>query len=107
MFHQKRPKAPITSSADKAPSASLPDDEASKESVAKRIPRPDLAQMIEARTFENGQLRQELANLKRKQGASMYLMQEAKLAMESLQGALANFNSLIEKVQKEGEDGEL
>ena len=106
MFRQKRPKAPITSSPGKALSASLPDDETSKESAAKRIPRPDLAQMIEAETFQNCWLRQELANLRRKQGATMYLMEEAKLTMESLQRALVNFHSLMEKVEKEGEDGE-
>jgi hypothetical protein len=67
--------------------------------AAKKMPTPSLSQMIEQRTWENGQLRQELAYQQRKHGASMYLLQEAKLVVDSLQQALANFQRLNMQVE--------
>jgi len=62
--------------------------------AAKLMPTPNLTQIIEYKTWENGQLRQELAYSQRKHGASMYLLEEVKLVVESLQQALVNFQRL-------------
>lgn len=69
----------------------------------KRIPSPSLSQMIERRTWENGQLREELSYQKRKNGASMYFLEEVRLAVESLQQALVNFQNLNTEIENESE----
>ena len=68
--------------------------------AAKKWPTPSLTQIIEQKTWENGQLRQELAYQQRKHGASMYLLGEVRLVVESLQHALHNF----QKLNTESED---
>jgi hypothetical protein len=82
-------------------SGSMAADEAALESTqaAKKIPAPRLSQMIEQRTWENGQLRQELAYHQRKHAASMYLLEEVRVVAESLQQALANFQRLNEETE--------
>jgi hypothetical protein len=62
--------------------------------AAKKMPTPSLSQLIEQRTWENGQLRQELAYQQRKHSASMYLLEEVRLVVASLQQALDNFQRL-------------
>ena len=59
--------------------------------TAKKISTSNLAQMIEQRTWENEQLRKELVYQQRKHGASVCLLEEVKLAVESLQNALKTF----------------
>ena len=53
-----------------------------------------LSFIMEQKTWENAQLRNELKYHQRKHGASMYLLQEVKLVVESLQKALVNFQKL-------------
>jgi hypothetical protein len=69
--------------------------------TAKKMPAPDMSIIMEQRTWENAQLRKELAYQQRKHGASMYLLEEVKLVMETLQQALVNF----QKLNTELEDG--
>jgi len=77
--------------------------EATQENLqaAKKMPTPSLSQIIEQRTWENGQLRQELAYQQRKHGASMYLLEEVKLVVTTLQQALVNFQKLSTEFEDE------
>ncbi|PSN58589.1 hypothetical protein BS50DRAFT_641642 [Corynespora cassiicola Philippines] len=119
MFRHRRPKpAPLPSLHDAPPTPTAVDVEIAahqgstvamdatheRMQAAKRMPTPSLSQMIEQRTWENGQLRQELAYRQRKHGASLYLLEEVKLVVESLQQALVNFQKL--NAQVEGDAGE-
>ena len=70
----------------------------------KRMPSPNLSQMVEQRTWENGQLRQELMYQQRKHGASMYFLEEVRLAVESLQQALVNFEKLDTEIENESKE---
>jgi hypothetical protein len=81
-------------------------DEATQEraQAAKKLPAPRLSQMVEQRTWENGQLRQELAYHQRKHAASMYLLEEVKVVVESLQVALVGFQKLSMDIE-DGIDG--
>jgi hypothetical protein len=109
MFRHKRPKPPpLPTHSDIPPAPTAVDVEianhqgstvainATQERMqaAKKMPTPSLSQMIEQRTWENGQLRQELAYRQRKHGASMYLLEEVRLVVESLQQALLTFQKL-------------
>jgi hypothetical protein len=82
-------------------SGSTVEDEAALESTqaTKKMPAPRLSQMIEQRTWENGQLRNELAYHQRKHAASVYLLEEVRVAVESLHQALANFQRLNENTE--------
>lgn len=77
--------------------------EATKErsQASKNITTPSLSQIIEQRTWENGQLRQELLYEQRRHGASMYLLEEVKMAVKSLQQALINFQQIHMEVENE------
>lgn len=68
---------------------------------AKRIRSPDLSQIVEQKTWENNQLRQELEYQKRKHSASLYLLEEVKPVVQSLRQALINFERLNGEVEKE------
>ena len=61
--------------------------------------------MIEQRTWENEQLRKELVYQRRKHGASVYLLEEVKLAVESLQKALVNFQQCHEDIENDDVQG--
>lgn len=76
-------------------------DEAALESTqaTMKMPAPRLSQMIEQRTWENGQLRNELAYHQRKHAASVYLLEEVRVVVESLHQALANFQRLNEDTE--------
>ena len=96
------PLAPTAAEAEMAScSGSTVADEAALESTqaAKKIPAPRLSQMIEQRTWENGQLRNELAYHQRKHAASVYLLEEVRVVVESLHQALANFQRLNEETE--------
>ena len=62
--------------------------------ASKNLPTPDFPKIIEQRTRENGRLRHELAYQQRKNGASMYLLEEVKNTIAYLQQALVNFQKL-------------
>jgi hypothetical protein len=109
MFRHKRPKpSPLPTLSDTPPAPTAVEVEiashkgstvaidATKERMqaAKKMPTPSLSQMIEQRTWENSQLKQELAYRQRKHGASMYLLEEVRLVVESLQQALLTFQKL-------------
>jgi hypothetical protein len=64
-----------------------------------KMPAPRLSQTIEQRTWENGQLRNELAYHQRKHAASVYLLEEVRVVVESLHQALANFQRLNEDTE--------
>jgi vacuolar-type H+-ATPase subunit I/STV1 len=70
--------------------------EASREAIqaAKKMPTPDLSQMIRERTRQIMQLEQELLCLEQKYGAAEYLYQEILLVLSTLQEALRNFGKL-------------
>jgi hypothetical protein len=77
--------------------------EATKErsQASKNITTPSLSQIIEQRTRENGQLRQELLYEQRRHSASMYLLEEVKMGVKSLQQALINFQQIYMEVENE------
>lgn len=64
--------------------------------ACKNFPTPDFPKIIEQRTRENGRLRHELAYQQRKNGASMYLLEELKNTINYLQQAILNFQKLNE-----------
>jgi hypothetical protein len=64
------------------------DETISLPQAAKKLPATSLSQMIEQRTWENEQLRKELIYQPKKHGVSMYLLDEVRLVVESLQKAL-------------------
>ncbi len=72
--------------------------------ASKNFPTPSLSQIIEQRTWENGQLRQELLYEQRRHGASMYLVEEVKIAVKSLQQALMDFQQIHKEVENEFEE---
>ena len=96
------PLVPTAAEAEMAScSGSTVADEAALESTqaTKKMPAPRLSQVIEQRTWENGQLRNELAYHQRKHAASVYLLEEVRVVIESLQQALANFQRLNEETE--------
>jgi hypothetical protein len=96
------PLAPTAAEAEMAScSGSTVADKPALESAqaTKKMPAPRLSQMIEQRTWENGQLRNELAYHQRKYAASVYLLEEVKVVVESLHQALANFQRLNEDIE--------
>jgi hypothetical protein len=52
--------------------------------ASKNLPTPSLLQIIEQRTWENGQLRQELLYEQRRYGVSMYLLEELKMCQDPM-----------------------
>jgi hypothetical protein len=66
--------------------------EASREKIqtSKRMPTPDLSQIIQERTRQIVELEQELTCLEEKHGAAEYLYEEVTLVLTSLQKALLN-----------------
>ena len=114
MLRRKRTKGPFRPSITHIPlvptaaeaemancSGSTVADEAALESTqaTMKMPAPRLSQMIEQRTWENGQLRNELAYHQRKHTASVYLLEEVRVVVESLHQALANFQRLNEETE--------
>jgi len=73
--------------------------------AAKKMPTPSLTHIIEQKTWENGQLHQELAYQQRKHGASMYLLEEVRLVVGSLQQALLNFQKLNTEFEDDTDGG--
>ena len=69
--------------------------------VAKKISTPNISQIIEQRTWENEQLRKELIYQQRKNGVSMYLLEEVKLVVKSLRKALENFQQCNLEIENE------
>ena len=69
--------------------------------TAKKISASSLTQIVEQRTWENNQLRQELAYQQKKHGASMYLFTEMQTAIKALQQALYNFQRSNIEIEKE------
>ncbi|KAF2803675.1 uncharacterized protein BDZ99DRAFT_547025 [Mytilinidion resinicola] len=98
MLKNKRTKHRLLLSSDRPPALTAIDTEIdrnqgssvaieatqAKMQAAKKMPTPSLSQLIEQRTWENGQLRQELAYQQRKHSASMYLLEEVRLVVASL-----------------------
>jgi len=72
--------------------------------AAKRLPITSISETIEQKTRENGQLRQELAYEKRKSKSSIYLLEEVKLVVASLQQAIITFQKLNRNMEGENED---
>jgi hypothetical protein len=96
------PLVPTATEAEMAScSGSTVADEAALENTqaTKKMPAPRLSQMIEQRTWENGQLRNELAYHQKKHAASVYLLEEVRVVVESLHQALANFQRLNEDTE--------
>jgi hypothetical protein len=72
--------------------------------VSERAPYPDFSQLIEQKTWENDQLRQELEHERAKyltsHRARTYIGTEAKRAVESLKQALVNFDELQKSIEE-------
>jgi hypothetical protein len=79
----------------------IANDTTSLPQATKRLPASSLAQMVEQRTWENEQLRKELIYQRRKHGISMYLLDEVRLIVESLQKALENFQKCNTEIEIE------
>jgi 16S rRNA G1207 methylase RsmC len=77
--------------------------EATKEKLqtSKEMPAPNLQQMLERTTRENGQLTLELRRLRQKYRGSMYVVAEAKIVVESLQQVLINCQKLQTEIEDE------
>jgi hypothetical protein len=71
---------------------------------AKKMPTPDISIIQQQREWENTQLRKELQYQRRKHGASMYLLEEVRLVVKSLQEALVNFEKLNSEFEDEVTD---
>ncbi|KAH8726681.1 hypothetical protein GQ44DRAFT_771058 [Phaeosphaeriaceae sp. PMI808] len=71
---------------------------------AKKMPTPDISIIEQQREWENSQLRKELQYQRRKHGASMYLLEEVRLVVKSLQEALVNFEKLNSEFEDEVTD---
>lgn len=67
--------------------------------AAKEMPTPSLTQMVEQLTWQNGQLRLEIDYHQRRHAASLYLLQKARLIVQSLEQAIENFASLDEVLE--------
>ena len=72
--------------------------------ASKRNPPPSLLQMVEQRTRENGQLRQQIAYLQRKNSAAVYLQEEIKYVDNLLGQALINFHDLNREYSREEDE---
>lgn len=72
--------------------------------LAKKMPTLDISIIQEQREWENAQLRRELQYQRRKHGASMYLLEEVRLVVKSLQEALVNFEKLSSEFEDEVTD---
>src|SRR4051812_20491426 len=59
--------------------------------AAKKMPTPNLSQMIEQRTCENGRLRHELAFMYQKNEAAMCLYQDMVRVKDSIEKAMRSF----------------
>jgi len=72
---------------------------------SKKMPVPNLSQLIEQKTWENDQLRRELDRERDRYRASyrarMYIAAEASRVVESLQQALINFQELQKEIEEE------
>jgi len=71
----------------------------------KKIPKPDLSQLIEQKLFENNQLRRKLELKRERYRAShrtrIYIAAEAERIVKSLQQALKNFELLDKEIRAE------
>lgn len=75
--------------------------------AARKAPRPSLSQMIEQKTWENDQLRQELeheqARYRASHRARMYIGSEVRQVLESLKQSLANFEDMQKSIEERSE----
>jgi hypothetical protein len=105
MLHQKlkirlTPNRDLTPVVDIAQTSRKPGFDTTVESTpgkvetAKKMPAPDMSIIMQQKTWENAQLTKELKYQRRKNGASMYLLEEVKLVVDTLQQALVNFQKL-------------
>lgn len=69
--------------------------------AARKMHIDNLSGMIERRTWENGQLRHELQYQQRKHGASVFLLEQVRLAVESLQEALGTFERMNGDIEQD------
>ncbi|KAE9969416.1 hypothetical protein EG328_006864 [Venturia inaequalis] len=71
---------------------------------AKKMPTLDISIIQQQREWENTQLSKELQYQRRKHGASMYLLEEVRLVVKTLQEALVNFEKLNSEFEDEVAD---
>jgi len=67
--------------------------------AAKRLPITSISETIEQKTRENGQLRQQLAYEIRRNKSSIFLLEEVKRAVDSLQQAIITFQKLNRNIE--------
>jgi hypothetical protein len=113
MFKPKRPKIRILPSIHERPptigaeatrnegSPAATDEIKEGLQASKTMPTLSLTEMVEQRTRENRQLRRELAYQHRKQGASIYFLEEVRIAVDSLQEAVIRFQKLHKEIENE------
>jgi hypothetical protein len=88
------PKTNVTQATRKQSAHPASDPPSRRIETAKKMPTPDISIIQQQREWENAQLRKELQYQRRKHGASMYLLEEVRLVVASLQEALINFQKL-------------
>jgi len=101
-MHNGRPLEPTplnTETAAQEPSAV----EATQNFLLAPMPANNLLEILEQRTWENGQLRQDLAKQQAKNQSCKYLLGQVKLAMEALQEAVVSFQILNRDSREEDE----
>ena|SRR3569833_16231 len=102
LMHNGRPLEPTplnTETAAQEPSAV----EATQNFLLAPMPANNLLEILEQRTWENGQLRQDLAKQQAKNQSCKYLLGQVKLAMEALQEAVVSFQILNRDSREEDE----
>jgi hypothetical protein len=98
------PKTNFTQTIRKQGAHAVSDPPTKRIETAKKMPTPDISIIQQQREWENAQLRKELQYQRRQHGASMYLLEEVRLVVASLQEALENFQKLNSEVEAEMTD---
>jgi hypothetical protein len=81
--------------------------DAAQQSVqaTRKSPNANLLHMIDQKTWEHAELTRELALLKRKHAATVYLCNEVEVVVKNLQRTLANFQDLTAELQDDAAGG--
>jgi hypothetical protein len=81
--------------------------DAAQESVqaTRKSPNANLLHMIDQKTWEHAELTRDLALLKRKHAATVYLCNEVEVVVKNLQQTLANFQDLTAELQDDAAGG--
>jgi hypothetical protein len=73
--------------------------------ATRKSPNANLLHMIDQKTWEHAELTRDLALLKRKHAATVYLCSEVEVVVKNLQRTLANFQDLTAELQDDAAGG--